>query len=129
MCGIAGAIGALRPTDLKACEAMSERLRHRGPDDSGSWRWQADKPFGAVLCHRRLSIIDLRAIAAEPMISPATGTALVFNGEVYNFQELRDELLEAGDHFITNGDTEVILHGYDRWGLDIFSRLRGMFAL
>src|SRR5438270_7366572 len=129
MCGIAGAIGALRPTDLKACEAMSERLRHRGPDDAGSWNWQLGKPFGAVLCHRRLSIIDLRAIAAEPMISPATGTTLVFNGEIYNFQDLRAELEAGGARFITKGDTEVILNGYDRWGVDVFARLRGMFAL
>jgi asparagine synthase (glutamine-hydrolysing) len=71
----------------------------------------------------------LRAIAAEPMVSEVTGTALVFNGEIYNFRELRCELEAAGVQFITNGDTEVILHGYDRWGVDIFARLRGMFAL
>jgi asparagine synthase (glutamine-hydrolysing) len=129
MCGISGAIGALSPQDVASCEAMSARLSHRGPDDSGIWKWGVGEGFGAVLCHRRLSIIDLRAIAAEPMVNPATGTALVFNGEIYNFQQLRAELLEAGDQFITNGDSEVILHGYDRWGLNIFSRLRGMFAL
>ena len=129
MCGIAGAIGALGPPDLQTCEAMSNRLRHRGPDDSGLWSWQVGEPFGAVLCHRRLSIIDLRAIAAEPMVSAATGTTLVFNGEIYNFQELRAELEAAGARFITNGDTEVILHGYDLWGVDVFARLRGMFAL
>ncbi|MFL6764539.1 MAG: asparagine synthase (glutamine-hydrolyzing) [Sphingomicrobium sp.] len=129
MCGIAGAIGALRPSDPHACQVMSERLRHRGPDDEGSWSWQLGEPFGAILCHRRLSIIDLRAIAAEPMISPATGTALVFNGEIYNFKELRAELESGGARFITNGDTEVILHGYDRWGVDVFARLRGMFAV
>ena len=108
---------------------MSERLRHRGPDDSGIYKWRVGERFGAVLCHRRLSIIDLRAIAAEPMISPVTGTTLVFNGEIYNFQALRAELEAGGAQFITNGDTEVILHGYDRWGVDIFARLRGMFAL
>jgi asparagine synthase (glutamine-hydrolysing) len=129
MCGIAGAIGALRPTDVEACRAMSDRLRHRGPDDSGSWTWQLGEPFGAVLCHRRLSIIDLRSVAAEPMISPTTGTTLVFNGEIYNFQDLRAELEASGSRFITNGDTEVILNGYDRWGIDVFARLRGMFAL
>jgi asparagine synthase (glutamine-hydrolysing) len=129
MCGIAGAIGALRPTDVQACEAMSEQLRHRGPDDAGLWNWQIGETFGAVLCHRRLSIIDLRAIAAEPMVSPVTGTTLVFNGEIYNFQELRAELEAAGARFVTNGDTEVILHGYDQWGTEVFRRLRGMFAL
>src|SRR6476646_4831270 len=111
MCGISGAIGALRPGDVEACEAMREWLGHRGPDDSGTWSWQVGKRFGAVLCHRRLSIIDLRHIAAEPMVSPATGTALVFNGEIYNFQDLRAELKAAGAQFMTEGDTEVILNG------------------
>lgn len=129
MCGISGAIGALQPNDAQACEAISERLRHRGPDDAGLWSWGVGEPFGGVLCHRRLSIIDLRHIAAEPMVSAVTGTALVFNGEIYNFQELRAELEAGGAQFVTNGDTEVILHGYDRWGVDIFPRLRGMFAL
>lgn len=129
MCGISGAIGALSLQHVGACEAMSERLRHRGPDDNGTWTWQVGEPFGAILCHRRLSIIDLRSIAAEPMVSAATGTALVFNGEIYNFQDLRAELEVAGARFITYGDTEVILHGYDHWGLDVFARLRGMFAL
>ena len=108
---------------------MSDRLRHRGPDDEGTWTWQPEAPFGAILCHRRLSIIDLRSIAAEPMVSAATGTALVFNGEIYNFQDLRAELEASGAQFATNGDTEVILHGYDLWGVDLFPRLRGMFAL
>src|SRR5947209_8025920 len=129
MCGISGAIGALSPKEVASCEAMSSRLRHRGPDDSGIWKWGVGDGFGAVLCHRRLSIIDLRAIAAEPMVSPETGTTLVFNGEIYNFQELRAELEAAGDRFITDGDTEVILNGYDRWGDKVFGRLRGMFAL
>lgn len=129
MCGIAGAIGALRPSDIQACEAMSGRLRHRGPDDAGTWSWQVGEQFGAILCHRRLSIIDLRAIAAEPMVSPETGTTLVFNGEIYNFKELRAELERLGASFITNGDTEVILTGYDHWGDEVFARLRGMFAL
>ena len=129
MCGISGAIGALRPADVQACEMMSDRLRHRGPDDAGLWSWNVGEPLGAVLCHRRLSIIDLRAIAAEPMVSPATGTTLVFNGEIYNFQDLRAELEAGGSRFVTNGDTEVILNGYDRWGTDVFARLRGMFAL
>lgn len=129
MCGISGAIGALLPSDVNKCQTMSTRLQHRGPDDSGIWQWGVGEGFGAILCHRRLSIIDLRAIAAEPMVSKVTGTALVFNGEIYNFQDLRKELEGVGAQFITNGDTEVILHGYDRWGVDIFARLRGMFAL
>jgi len=129
MCGISGAIGAVRPSDVQRCEGISAKLSHRGPDDDGTWTWRIGEGFGAVLCHRRLSIIDLRAIAAEPMVSEATGTTIVFNGEIYNFQDLRAELEAAGQTFVTNGDTEVILHGYDRWGVDIFARLRGMFAL
>jgi asparagine synthase (glutamine-hydrolysing) len=129
MCGIAGAFGALTPEHVRTCEAMSDLLRHRGPDDAGLWTWQVGDRFGAILCHRRLSIIDLRTIAAEPMVSAATGTTIVFNGEIYNFKELRAELEAAGAQFVTNGDTEVILHGYDHWGVDVFARLRGMFAL
>ena len=129
MCGISGALGALSPGDLERCERMSERLRHRGPDDSGTWTWRIGERFGAALFHRRLSIIDLRHIAAEPMVSPETGTTLVFNGEIYNFQQLRSELEASGARFRTNGDTEVILNGYDHWGVDVFTRLRGMFAL
>lgn len=129
MCGISGAIGALRQSDVESCEAMSARLHHRGPDDAGTWKWGVGENFGAILCHRRLSIIDLRSIAAEPMVSPVTGTTIIFNGEIYNFQQLRAELEAVGAQFITKGDTEVILHGYDHWGVDIFARLRGMFAL
>jgi asparagine synthase (glutamine-hydrolysing) len=129
MCGIAGAIGALGPNDFRRCRQMSERLRHRGPDDSGSWSWQFGRPFGAILEHRRLSIIDLRAVAAQPMIDPDGGAALVFNGEIYNFRDLRRELEAAGARFETNGDSEVILKGYRYWGLGVFARLRGMFAI
>lgn len=129
MCGIAGAVGAIRADDVARCEAMNASLRHRGPDDSGLWTWQVGTAFGAILCHRRLSIIDLRSIAAQPMISPTSGTALVFNGEIYNFLELRRELEAGGVQFLTKGDSEVILKGYDRWGTGMFERLRGMFAL
>ena len=128
MCGISGIIGRLTPDDIQKCETMSNRLRHRGPDDAGSWSWNVGGDFGAILNHRRLSIIDLRHIAAEPMISEATGTALIFNGEIYNFRSLREELQQAGARFVTNGDTEVILHGYDLWGPEVVKRLRGMFA-
>jgi len=128
MCGISGIIGHITPTDIPKCAKMNDRLRHRGPDDAGIWNWNIGGDFGAILNHRRLSIIDLRHIAAEPMISEATGTALVFNGEIYNFRSLRKELQQAGARFVTSGDTEVILHGYDLWGPEVVTRLRGMFA-
>ena len=128
MCGISGIIGRLTPDDIGKCERMSGHLRHRGPDDAGCWSWNVDRDFGAILNHRRLSIIDLRHIAAEPMVSEATGTTLIFNGEIYNFRSLREELRHAGARFVTNGDTEVILHGYDLWGPEVVTRLRGMFT-
>jgi asparagine synthase (glutamine-hydrolysing) len=128
MCGIAGIVGAVRGDDGERCARMLRELHHRGPDDSGTWAWDGQSGFGATLVHRRLSIIDLRAIAAQPMISPATGTVLVFNGEIYNFRELRAELEAVGARFLSNGDSEVILNGYDHWGVDVFRRLRGMFA-
>ncbi len=129
MCGVAGAIGSLRSQDVTACQAMSENLRHRGPDDDGTWTWRIGENFGATLCFRRLAIIDLRTVAGQPMVSEATGTTLVFNGEIYNFRELRAELQAAGVSFRTNGDSEVILNGYDHWGVSLFARLRGMFAI
>lgn len=129
MCGISGVIGAASSADLPRCKRMSEQLKHRGPDDTGTWTWQLGEPFGAILCHRRLSIIDLRSIAAQPMTDRRSGTTLVFNGEIYNFRALRAELAESGIEFLTDGDSEVVLQGYIHWGLEVFSRLRGMFAL
>lgn len=129
MCGISGVIGAASSADLPRCKRMNEQLRHRGPDDAGVWTWQLGEPFAAILCHRRLSIIDLRSIAAQPMTDGRTGTTLVFNGEIYNFRALRDELEALGVVFHTDGDSEVVLQGYVHWGLGVFSRLRGMFAL
>lgn len=100
---------------------------HRGPDDSG----ETYQPFGSLvlgLGHRRLSIIDISCAGHQPMVHPRTGDQIVFNGEIYNFQLIRQELLSAGEQFAGHSDTEVLLHGLARWGPDYIKRLQGMFA-
>ncbi|MGE0453378.1 MAG: asparagine synthase (glutamine-hydrolyzing) [Vicinamibacteria bacterium] len=126
MCGIVGAVD--RPgTDLGATlRGMADRLAHRGPDDAGFECWPA---AGVGLGHRRLSIIDLSAAGHQPMASDDRAVWVVFNGEIYNYRELRKELAADGRAFRSQSDTEVIVRAYERWGLDCVARLRGMFAL
>jgi asparagine synthase (glutamine-hydrolysing) len=100
-------------------------MRHRGPDDAGEW-WGADGCVG--LGHRRLAIVDLSPRAHQPMLYAQGRLAIVFNGEIYNFQELRRELSAAGYAFASDSDTEVILAAFQRWGTECLSRLNGMFA-
>lgn len=123
MCGIAG-ICAHYPVRSRAVEAMAGLMAHRGPDDQGIWRSEDGR---VVLGHRRLSIIDTSSAGHQPM--QRGGLALVFNGEIYNYRELRDELAAAGAVFRTASDTEVILAAYERWGTDFVGRLNGMFAI
>jgi len=101
---------------------MTNSLAHRGPDGSGLY-----SAAGVMLGHRRLSIIDL-AGGAQPMQTPDGKLTVVFNGEIYNFPDLRAELQAHGARFVTNSDTEVLLHGWRQWGLAMLARLRGMFA-
>ena len=127
MCGIAGILSTqLDPSLTKAAaERMQNALVHRGPDDSGLWQ----SPEGcAKLAHRRLSILDLSRGARQPMSTPDGRFTLCFNGEIYNFRELRAQLEETGIHFNTTSDTEVLLRLYEREGMDCTRRLRGMFA-
>jgi asparagine synthase (glutamine-hydrolysing) len=106
-------------------EAMRDAMRHRGPDDAGL-HWSAD---GRVaLAHRRLSIIDLSPLGHQPMADPSGELWIVFNGEIYNYRELKAELAGLGHRFRSASDTEVILEAYRRWGLECLSRLNGMFA-
>ena len=98
-------------------------IRHRGPDDEGIY---SEQGFGCV--HRRLSIIDL-ATGQQPMLSQDANLVLVFNGEIFNFVELREQLVTQGYQFTTQSDTEVILHLYQRDGLDFVSHLNGQFAI
>ncbi len=124
MCGIAGIyhLDVPKPVDPVRVEAMADALFHRGPDGSGVWTAP-----GVGLGHRRLSIIDL-AGGAQPMVSPDGRLILTFNGEIYNFRELRAELEGRGHAFRTDSDTEVILAAWTQWGSDCLSRLNGMFA-
>ncbi|MCX5744437.1 MAG: hypothetical protein NT062_18255 [Proteobacteria bacterium] len=101
---------------------MTDAVAHRGPDARGTW---VHGPVG--LGHRRLSIIDLSPDANQPMVA-ASGAVITFNGEIYNFLELRAELEAAGHCFRSHTDTEVILAAYDEWGLDCIERFAGMFA-
>ncbi|MCL4674433.1 MAG: asparagine synthase (glutamine-hydrolyzing), partial [Sphingomonadaceae bacterium] len=124
MCGIAGLFhcGTMKPVDPMRVEAMTDALVHRGPDGGGVWTAP-----GVGLGHRRLSIIDI-AGSPQPMHAPDGRAVIVFNGEIYNFRELRRELEAGGAVFRTDGDTEVILAAWQRWGVDCLTRLHGMFA-
>lgn len=110
--------------DADAVRRMTDGLIHRGPDDHGYW---ADDH--CALGHRRLSIIDLSPAGRQPMANADSRVQITFNGEIYNFQQLRRELESEGYLFRTQTDTEVILHAYDRWGDGCVKKLRGMFAI
>src|SRR5215210_7816746 len=124
MCGICGELGTNGPADVAAVVRMNEHMHDRGPDGSGVW---AQGPV--ALGHRRLSIIDLSACGAQPMTDPELGLSIVFNGCIYNYPELREELQRYGYRFFSTSDTEVLLKAYHRWGEDFVHRLKGMFAL
>lgn len=125
MCGICGQynFGSSRPVERSDIELMTRSISHRGPDDDGDY---IAGPLG--LGFRRLSIIDL-AGGHQPMSDAEQSLWVVFNGEIYNFLDLRRELEGHGHVFRTNSDTEVIIHGYKQWGDDVLNRLNGMFGL
>ena len=126
MCGIAGTFrldGSAQPEDRAAVAAMSAAQRHRGPDGDGIL-----ERGSAVLGHRRLSILDLSAAGAQPMCNETSDVWITFNGEIYNYREIHEQL-DNGHRFRSGADTEVLLHGYEEWGLDgLLSRVCGMFA-
>lgn len=124
MCGIAGLfhLETAKPVDPLRIEAMTNAQAHRGPDGSGVWT-----VHGVGLGHRRLSIIDLEG-SPQPMTSSDGDLTITYNGEVYNYQDIRSELEALGAAFRTRGDTEVILLGYRQWGAGVLARLNGMFA-
>jgi len=128
MCGIGGFLLSQATSPRNELEsrlwAMIATLRHRGPDDEGVW---TDDRAG--LAHARLSIIDLSPAGLQPMGSADESVWITFNGEIYNFIEIRRELEAAGYWFTSRSDTEIIVNGWHAWGPKIFSRLRGMFAL
>jgi len=121
MCGIGGVAGGIGPDDPGTLAAMAAAMAHRGPDGQGVWH---DEHAG--LAFRRLAIIDLDPRSDQPLHLGALH--LVFNGEVYNYRELRDELRALGHAFATEGDGEVLLHAWAQWGEDALPRLNGMFA-
>jgi asparagine synthase (glutamine-hydrolysing) len=122
MCGIAGFSGNF---DRPLLQRMSQTIAHRGPDDDGIF-YKHDKSIG--LAHRRLSIIDISPLGHQPM-SDADGTVvIVYNGEIYNYKALRDELIKSGIHFKSHSDTEVLIYLYLRDGIEMLSRLNGIFA-
>ena len=125
MCGICGQLNFARnePVEPDTIRQMTESIRHRGPDDEG---YLISGPLGFGF--RRLSIIDL-AGGHQPMSDAEETVWVIFNGEIYNFKELRTDLEQRGHSFRTRSDTEVIIHGYKEWGTGVFNRLNGMFGL
>ena len=147
MCGIVGAVSLDGgPIDLPALQRMNDLQAHRGPDGEGfmlGWiedgafkhsfarragRWNSDFRARVGLGHRRLAILDLSDRGLQPMSSADGATWIVFNGEIYNFRELRSELESLGYGFKTSTDTEVLLQAYLHWGEDCLERLQGMYA-
>jgi asparagine synthase (glutamine-hydrolysing) len=128
MCGIAGIINTDREAAGKSLGRMVTAMVHRGPDACGTAMETLDR-WTVGLGHTRLSIIDLSTLGSQPMKDAANQCAICYNGEIYNFIDLRDELIAEGVRFKSRCDTEVVLEGYKRWGLDVFPKLRGMFAL
>src|SRR5690348_3961594 len=125
MCGIAGILGEFdRLRGAALAQQMAERMRLRGPDGYGEY--MAD---GVAMVMRRLAIIDL--VHGDQPLTSRGGRVIAFqNGEIYNYRELKRDLTAHGYAFTTTGDTEILAHGYDRWGIDgLLSRIDGMFAL
>ena len=123
MCGIAGYVSWDTPPSASLLRTMEQCLAHRGPDEGNIWLNHV-----CGLAHRRLRVIDLSPRAAQPMADDTGEITIIFNGEIYNFPELRRELEALGHQFKSESDTEVVLRGYQAWQQKLFPRLRGMFA-
>lgn len=126
MCGIVGHLNHYSQIDRSEFDLIRDTLKHRGPDGAGTWISGNGK---IALGHRRLSFLDLSDDGAQPMSNETEKLWLTFNGEIYNYLELKKELLGHGHVFKSNSDSEVLLHGYEEWGIDeLLSKLIGMFA-
>ena len=126
MCGIAGVLALTtvpREDLISAAKSMADTLAHRGPDDAGVW-----SDGRIALSHRRLSIVDLSPLGRNPMLWDQGRLAITYNGEIYNFLELRRELEKHGHRFRSETDTEVVLAAYDQWGVECVHKFAGMFA-
>jgi asparagine synthase (glutamine-hydrolysing) len=129
MCGIAGIIGRVGKPNRDALRRMNHAMAHRGPDGEGYWEASPDtRGWGVMLAHRRLSILDLSPAGAQPMVDLVTGHVVVFNGEIYNYVEIRDQLSAKGQSFLSTGDTVVMLRALSIHGSQAIRWLRGMFA-
>src|SRR5688572_24118523 len=129
MCGIAG-LASLKPTSAArlsaAGEAMNRALAHRGPDDMQLW---LDEAAGIVFAHRRLAVVDLSSDGRQPMESPSGRYRIIYNGEIYNYQDLQHELVALGHIFKGRSDTEVMLACIERYGLNqTLQKINGQFA-
>ena len=127
MCGIYGYLSSKEKVDPVILQGMGESLRHRGPDGEGE-EIQQSAEWGLGLGHTRLSIIDLSPAGKQPMCNEDGTIWITYNGEIYNFRELRAELERNGHRFKSNSDTEVIIHLYEERGVRCLERLNGMFA-
>ena len=125
MCGILGIASKREQFEESAVIGLRDLMIHRGPDNGGLW---LSEDRNIALAHRRLAIIDLNEESNQPFNDQYTNNKIVFNGEIYNFLELRTELEELGYSFQTSSDTEVILKAYDAWGLNCLEKLLGMFS-
>lgn len=125
MCGITGIWFCSGRGDISCITRMVEALRHRGPDNIGYF---VDEQNAIALAHSRLKVIDLDSCSNQPMFTNDARLVMVYNGEVYNFKEIRFELEKIGVNFRTNSDTEVVLSAFKSWGIDALSRFEGMFA-
>jgi asparagine synthase (glutamine-hydrolysing) len=129
MCGIAGIVGQVNDRNRAALRRMSDAMAHRGPDGQGAWESPPDeRGWGAMLAHRRLAILDLSPAGAQPMVDPMSGHVIAFNGEIYNYVELRERLAAGGQRFESTGDTAAMLRALALHGRDALRWLRGMFA-
>ena len=125
MCRIAAIVGKDYKGAAEAVVRMTDAMAHGGPDDVGLF---VDEINGVVLGHRRLSIIDLSEAGHQPMADISGQYTISFNGEIYNYEEIRNELIQLGYSFRSHSDTEVLIYGYQHWGTDLLPRLKGMFA-
>jgi asparagine synthase (glutamine-hydrolysing) len=123
MCGICGTVAADGSSNVEEVRRPMDALSHRGPDGAEAWT-----DGHCSIGHRRLAIIDLSDRAMEPMPNETQEVWLSFNGEIYNHDALRDDLMRRGHSFRSRTDAEVIVHGYEEWGDDVVHHLRGMFA-
>jgi len=130
MCGIVGIAAQNAEIPPGLLDRATRSLAHRGPDDSGTMVLRESTPFEVEigLGNRRLAILDLSPLGQQPMHDPDTGNWIVYNGEIYNFRDIRCELEQSGVHFTSHTDTEVVLKAYSRWGEACLEHFRGMFA-